>query len=90
MQKSTEKTGESEHNTDCDVTVRITNSYAPKICINPPMLYASRTISSPAGIVKKQARTTEKMADDGNKCYVTVAYYLSVALAHPLHLNVTV
>ncbi len=23
------KIGESEHNTDCDVTVRITNSYAP-------------------------------------------------------------
>ncbi len=29
--------GESEHNTDCDVTVRITNSYAPNICIYPPM-----------------------------------------------------
>ncbi len=53
--------GESEHNTDCDVTVRITNSYAPIICITSPMLYASRTIRSSAGIVKKQARTTEKM-----------------------------
>jgi len=31
------KIGESEHNTDCDVTVEITNSYAPNICINPPM-----------------------------------------------------
>ncbi len=27
------KIGESEHNTDCDVT----NSHAPNICINPPM-----------------------------------------------------
>ncbi len=27
------KIGESEHNTDCDVTVVITNSYAPNICI---------------------------------------------------------
>ncbi len=31
------KTGESEHNTDCAVTVGIANSYAPNICINPPM-----------------------------------------------------
>ncbi len=31
------KIGESEHNTDCDVTVGITNSYAPNICIYPPM-----------------------------------------------------
>ncbi len=30
------KIGESEHNTDRDVTVRITNSYAPNICIYPP------------------------------------------------------
>ncbi len=27
------KIGESEHNTDCGVTVGITNSYAPNICI---------------------------------------------------------
>ncbi len=27
------KIGESEHNTDCDVTVGTTNSYAPNICI---------------------------------------------------------
>ncbi len=33
------KIGESEHNTDCDVTVRITNSYVPNICIYPPMFY---------------------------------------------------
>ncbi len=64
------KTGESEHNTDCDVTVGITNSYAPKMCIYPPMFYASPTIRCYAGIVKKQARTTVKMADHGNKCYV--------------------
>ncbi len=32
----------SEHNTDCDVTVGITNSYAPNICIYPPVFYASR------------------------------------------------
>ncbi len=31
------KIGESEHNTDCDVTVGITNMYAPNICIYPPM-----------------------------------------------------
>ncbi len=68
------KIGESEHNTDCDVTVGITNSYAPNICImytspcSRPA--ASRTIRSSAGIVKKQARTTAKMADHGNKCYV--------------------
>ncbi len=31
------KISESEHNTDCDVTVGITNSYAPNICIYPPM-----------------------------------------------------
>ncbi len=36
------KIGESEHNTDCDVTVGITNSYALNICINPPMFYARR------------------------------------------------
>ncbi len=30
-------TGESEHNTVCDATVGITNSYAPNICIYPPM-----------------------------------------------------
>ncbi len=27
------KTGESEHNTDFDVTVGVTNSYTPNICI---------------------------------------------------------
>ncbi len=71
------KIGESEHNTDCDITVGITNSYAPNICIYPPMLYAShqpnlhsRIIRSSAGIVKKQARIIAKMADHGNKCYV--------------------
>ncbi len=31
------KIGELEHNTDCDVAVGITNSYAPNICIYPPM-----------------------------------------------------
>ncbi len=31
------KIGESEHNTDCDDIVRITNSYAPNICIYAPM-----------------------------------------------------
>ncbi len=71
------KIGESEHNTDFDVTVGIINVYAPNICIYPPMFYASpqpnlhsRIIRSSAGIVKKQARTTAKMADHGNKCYV--------------------
>ncbi len=68
------KIGESEHNTDCDVTVGITNSYALNICItytrpcSRPA--ASRIIRSSAGIVKKQARTTAKMADHWNKCYV--------------------
>ncbi len=53
------KIGQSEHNTDCDVTVGITNSYAPNICIYPPMFYAShqpnlhsRIIRNSAGIVK--------------------------------------
>ncbi len=68
------KIGESEHNTDCDETVGITNSYAPNICITYTrpcsMPDASRIIRSSAGNVKKQARTTEKMADHGNKCYV--------------------
>ncbi len=66
------KIGESEHNTDCDVTVGITNSYVPNICIYPPSSRpaACRIIRSSASIVKKQARTTEKMADHGNKCYV--------------------
>ncbi len=36
------KIGESEHDTDCDVTVGITNSYAPNICIYQPMFCASR------------------------------------------------
>ncbi len=40
------KIGESEHNTDCDETVRTTNSYAPNICINQPMFYASRTYTA--------------------------------------------
>ncbi len=46
------KIGESEHNTDCDVTLGITNSYAPNICItythpcSRPA--ASRTIRSSA------------------------------------------
>ncbi len=31
---------------------------------------ANRTIRSSAGIVKKQAKSTAKMADHGNKCYV--------------------
>ncbi len=69
--------GESEHNTDCDVTVGITNSYAPNICIYPRMFYASRQpnlhsriIRSSASIVKKQARTTAILADHGSKCYV--------------------
>ncbi len=31
------KIGETEHNTDCDVTVGITNSYALNICIYPPI-----------------------------------------------------
>ncbi len=31
------KIAESEHNTYSDVTVGITNSYAPNICIYPPM-----------------------------------------------------
>ncbi len=71
------KIGESEHNTDCDITFGITNSYAPNIYIYPPMFYASRQpnlyswiIRSSAGIVKKQARIIAKMADHGNKCYV--------------------
>ncbi len=59
------KIGESEHNTDCDVTVGITNSYAPNICITYTcpcsMPAASRTIRSSAGIVKKQARTTRQL-----------------------------
>ncbi len=69
------KIGESEHNrTDCDITVGITNSYAPNICItytspcSRPA--ASRIFRSSAGIVKKQTRTTIKMADHGNKCNV--------------------
>ncbi len=72
------KLGESEHNTDHDVTVGITNSYAPQHlhnthpCSRPA---ASRTIRSSAGIVKKQARTTAKMADHGNKCYVQVSSF---------------
>ncbi len=40
------KIGESEHNTDCDVTVGITNMYTPNICINPPMFLASRTCTA--------------------------------------------
>ncbi len=32
-----QKIGESEHNTDCDITVGITNSYAPNICIYLPI-----------------------------------------------------
>ncbi len=31
------KVVELEHNTDCEVTVGITNSYALNICIHPPM-----------------------------------------------------
>ncbi len=31
------KIDESEHNTNWDVTVGITYSYNPNICINPPM-----------------------------------------------------
>ncbi len=31
------KIGEPEHNTNCDVTVKITKSYTPNICKNPPM-----------------------------------------------------
>ncbi len=31
------KIGKSEHNTDCDVTVGITNSYTPNICKYLPM-----------------------------------------------------
>ncbi len=62
------KKDESEHNTDCDVTVGITNSYAPNICITYTspcsMPAACRTIRSSAGIVKKQARTTVKMAEN--------------------------
>ncbi len=60
------KIGESEHNTDCDVTVGITNMCAPNICITSTRpcsrTAASRTIRSSAGnvIVKKQARTTGK------------------------------
>ncbi len=72
------KDSESEHNTDCDVTVVITNSYAPNICItytSPCSLPdTSRTIRSSAGIVKKQARTTVKMADRGNKCFHDVKF----------------
>ncbi len=32
------KIGESEHNTDCDVTVGFTNIYAPNMCIYTPMI----------------------------------------------------
>ncbi len=38
-----------------------------RLCSRPT---AIRIIKSSAGIVKKQARTTAKMADHGNKCYV--------------------
>ncbi len=31
------KIGVLEHNTECYVTVGITNSYAPNICINLPL-----------------------------------------------------
>ncbi len=68
------KIGKSEHNTNCDITVGITISYAPNICItynsSCSMPDTSRSIKSSAGIVKKQARTTAKMADLGYKCYV--------------------
>ncbi len=77
------KIGESERNTSCDVTVGIANMYCPNIYIYTPMFYASRQpnlhsriIRSSAGIVKKQARTTAKMADHGNKCYVLPTFYL--------------
>ncbi len=35
--KDYKKICESEHNTDCDVTVGITINYAPKMCIHTPM-----------------------------------------------------
>ncbi len=51
------KMGESGHNTDCDVTVGITNSYAPNICITNTspcsMPDANRTIKISADFVKK-------------------------------------
>ncbi len=62
------KIGESEHNTDCDVTVGITNSYAPNFCINPPMFYASRQPNH-----QKFCRYCEETSEDNsaeNKCYV--------------------
>ncbi len=46
------KIGESEHNTDCDFTVGITNSYAPNICIytlqhTPTLRYATHCTLTP-------------------------------------------
>ncbi len=56
------KIGESEHNTDCDVTVGITNSYAPNICIYPPMFYASRQPNH-----QKSCRYCEETSEDNSE-----------------------
>ncbi len=40
------KIGELEHNTDCDETVGITNSYAPNKCIYQPKFFASLTYTA--------------------------------------------
>ncbi len=56
------KKDESEHNTDCDVTVGITNSYAPNICINPSMFYASRQPNH-----QKFCRYCEETSEDNSE-----------------------
>ncbi len=56
------KIGESEHNSDCDVTVGITNSYAPNICIYPPMFYARRQPNH-----QKFCRYCEETSEDNSE-----------------------
>ncbi len=69
IKKDHRKTGESEHNTNCDATVGITT---PHHSINRPCSRQApaEPIRSSAGVVNKQARTTAKIADHGNKCNV--------------------
>ncbi len=78
------KRDESEHNTDGDVTVGITNSYAPNICITNTspcsMPDASRTIRSYAGIVKKWGQQQKWQIMEINCMFQAVQGWVDVCI----------
>ncbi len=61
------KIGESEHNTDCDVTVGITNSYTPNVCILLAHVLTSMPAEPTQSNHQKFCRYSEETSEDNSK-----------------------